>query len=49
VDNIAQLSRSDRADLFDESAARMGLHTVIIEKDFWVFHDRGNAKDKPIL
>jgi hypothetical protein len=36
VDKVAQLSRSDRADLFNESAARMGLHPVIIEKDFWV-------------
>jgi hypothetical protein len=36
VDNVAQLNRSDRADLFNESAARMGLHPVIIEKDFWV-------------
>jgi hypothetical protein len=36
VDKVAQLSRSDRADLFSETAARMGLNPVIIEKDFWV-------------
>jgi hypothetical protein len=36
VDNVAQLIRPDRADLFNESAARMGLHPVIIEMDFWV-------------
>lgn len=36
MDKVAQLSHSDRADLFNETAARMGLNPVIIEKDFWV-------------
>ena len=36
MDKVAKLSRSDRADLFNETAARMGLNPVIIEKDFWV-------------
>lgn len=36
MDKVAQMDRSDRADLFSETAARMGLNPVIIEKDFWV-------------
>lgn len=36
MDNVAQLSSSDRKDLFNEAAARMGLNPVIVEKDFWV-------------
>jgi hypothetical protein len=36
VDKVAKLSGSDRAYLFNETAARMGLNPVIIEKDFWV-------------
>jgi hypothetical protein len=36
VDKVAKLSSSDRADVFNETAARMGLNPVIIEKDFWV-------------
>jgi hypothetical protein len=36
VDKVANLSRSDRADLFNETAARMGLNPVIVEKDFWI-------------
>jgi hypothetical protein len=37
LDVIAKLSASDRADLFRESAARLGIGSaVIIEKDFWV-------------
>jgi hypothetical protein len=36
VDKVANLDRSDRLDLFNETAARMGLNPVIIEKDFWV-------------
>ncbi len=35
MDKVAQLDRSDRADLFNETAALMGLHPVIVEKDFW--------------
>jgi len=36
VDKVAQLDRPDRADLFNETAARMGLNPVIVENDFWV-------------
>jgi len=36
VDKVANLSRSDRADLFKETAARMELNPAIVEKDFWV-------------
>jgi Nucleotidyl transferase AbiEii toxin, Type IV TA system len=36
VDKVAQLRRSDRVDLFNETAARMGLNPVVVEKDFWV-------------
>ena len=30
------LSNSNRRDLFNETAARMGLPATLIEKDFWV-------------
>jgi len=36
VDEFAQRSASDRADLFHAVATRRGLSTSIIEKDFWV-------------
>lgn len=36
MDKVAKLSSSDRTDLFNETAARMGLNPVIIEKNFWV-------------
>ena len=36
MDKVAKLSSPDRADLFNETAARMGLNPVVIEKDFWV-------------
>jgi len=36
VDKVAQMDQSDRADLFNETAALMELHPVIVEKDFWV-------------
>ena len=36
MDKVAKWSSSDRVDLFNETAARMGLNPVIIEKDFWV-------------
>lgn len=36
MNNVANLSSSDKADLFNETAARTGLNPVIIEKDFWV-------------
>ena len=36
MDKVAKSSISDRKDLFSETAARMELNPVIIEKDFWV-------------
>lgn len=36
MDIVAQMNQSDRADLFNETAALMGLHPVIVEKDFRV-------------
>ncbi len=36
MNKIANLSLSGRKDLFNETAARMDLDPVIIEKDFWV-------------
>ena len=36
MDNVAKLSSSDRKDLFNETAARMRINSVIVEKDFWV-------------
>ena len=36
MDNVAKLSSSNRRDLFNETAARMGLPPALIEKDFWV-------------
>lgn len=34
--NIARWPDEDRADLFRNTAAKMGLHDAIVEKDFWV-------------
>lgn len=36
MDGIATSPRTDRRDLFNETAARMGLSAVLVEKDFWV-------------
>jgi hypothetical protein len=36
VDDVARSSARDRADLFNEAAARRGLAPAIVEKDFWV-------------
>ncbi|NIM49714.1 MAG: nucleotidyl transferase AbiEii/AbiGii toxin family protein [Gemmatimonadales bacterium] len=36
MDGIAQLTREERAELFTETAARMGVRPIIAEKDFWV-------------
>lgn len=36
MDRVAALPANDRAELFRETAARMGLGPVPIEKDFWV-------------
>lgn len=34
--NIAQLSESERSELFRNTASKMGLNDAIVEKDFWV-------------
>ena len=36
MDEVAALSRQDRADLFNDSAARSGFPAGLLEKDFWV-------------
>lgn len=36
MNKVATMQRGDRADLFRETAARMRLPQVLIEKDFWV-------------
>ncbi len=36
MDKIAAGSKSDRRDLFQESASRLGMNSAIVEKDFWV-------------
>lgn len=36
MDKAAGLDRAKRAELFNETAARMGLNSVVVEKDFWV-------------
>jgi hypothetical protein len=36
VDKIAAGPTSDRRDLFQESASRLGMNPDIVEKDFWV-------------
>ena len=36
MDRVANLSTRERSDLFSETAARKGVATRIIEKDFWV-------------
>lgn len=36
MDTVAALPARDRSDLFRETAARMGFHPAIVEKDFWV-------------
>jgi hypothetical protein len=36
MDTVAALSIRDRSDLFRETAAQMGFHPAIVEKDFWV-------------
>ena len=33
---IAKLPARDRQELFHNTAAKMGLHDAIVEKDFWV-------------
>lgn len=33
---IAKIAREDRAALFQNAAAKMGVHQAIVEKDFWV-------------
>lgn len=36
MDKIVSLSKNDRQDLFSETAARRGMTSAIVEKDFWV-------------
>jgi len=36
MDGVATMATGDRADLFSETAARVSIHEVVVEKDFWV-------------
>jgi hypothetical protein len=36
MDEVARWPAPDRADLFEDTAGRMGLTAVLVEKDFWV-------------
>ena len=36
MNKVAVLSQRERAELFGQTAERMGLHPVSVEKDFWV-------------
>ena len=36
MDKMAMRPASDRRDLFSESASKLGMNPVIVEKDFWV-------------
>ena len=36
MDKLAMGAAADRRDLFSESASKLGMSPVIVEKDFWV-------------
>jgi len=36
MQSILSLSRSQRAQLFNAASQKLGIHAVMIEKDFWV-------------
>lgn len=36
MDSVVQLSRRDRAELFQQTALQTGMDVTIVEKDFWV-------------
>ncbi|HNW83323.1 MAG TPA: hypothetical protein PKG52_10580 [bacterium] len=36
MENIVKLSSKERREIFQEAAARKGMTSVIMEKDFWV-------------
>ncbi|MBP6807833.1 MAG: nucleotidyl transferase AbiEii/AbiGii toxin family protein [Chromatiaceae bacterium] len=36
MDKIANLRANERRELFQETAARKGIHPAVVEKDFWV-------------
>ncbi len=36
MDNLARFPAQDRQDIFSEAAAKLGIRSAIIEKDFWV-------------
>ena len=35
MDKVTRLSAAQRRDLFTETAARLGMTPVVVEKDFW--------------
>ncbi len=36
MDQLAQAKSGERAELFQETAARMGISSLLVEKDFWI-------------
>ena len=36
MQSILSLSRSQRAQLFNAASQKLGIHAVMIEKDYWV-------------
>ena len=36
MDQVASLPDRARSEFFSETAARMGVHPAVVEKDFWV-------------
>jgi hypothetical protein len=36
MNRVARMAPDNRAELFDETADRMGISGAIVEKDFWV-------------
>lgn len=49
MDSVAQLSNSDRKQIFTETAANKGMTPAIVEKDFWVTWTLGKIFNNPEL
>ena len=45
---IACLPDDDRRELFRNTADKMGLNDVIVEKDFWVYYDLYRMAQTPV-
>jgi len=49
MDGIAKWSNSERAELFAESAAQLGMTPAVVEKDFWVCWALGKLFQSDVL